>query len=68
MSEKKSECILALAQLSPAYMSANSTEGKNDCEKYFPDEYPVSEDEEEVEEEEDENAENGEGEGLFVPA
>lgn len=46
-------------------MSANSTEGKSDCEKYFPDEYPVSEDEEEVEEEED--AEKGEGEGLFVP-
>lgn len=65
MSEKKSECILALAQLAPAYMSANSREGKSDCEKYFPDDYQVSEDEEEVEEEEDENAEKGEG--LLVP-
>ncbi|KAJ8942898.1 hypothetical protein NQ314_009873 [Rhamnusium bicolor] len=48
VSKKRSECILAFAQLGPAYISPNPKEGKRECEIFFPDDY---ESEEEVEEE-----------------
>ncbi|XP_050307499.1 uncharacterized protein LOC126744182 [Anthonomus grandis grandis] len=54
VSKQKSECIFALAQLEPLYMSPNAKEGKSECEKFFPEDYDEGESEEEEEEEEEE--------------
>lgn len=60
VSKKRSECILAFAQMRPLYMSPNPKEGKSECAKFFPEGYD-SEDEAEVEEEEEEEGSELEG-------
>ncbi|CAH2006729.1 unnamed protein product [Acanthoscelides obtectus] len=39
VSKKKSECIFALAQLTPIYMSPNAEEGERECQLFFPEGY-----------------------------
>ncbi|VEN34978.1 unnamed protein product [Callosobruchus maculatus] len=39
VSKKKSECIFALAQLNPVYMSPNAEEGERECQIFFPENY-----------------------------
>ncbi|KAJ8961256.1 hypothetical protein NQ318_008940 [Aromia moschata] len=41
VSAKKSECMFALAQLEPLYISPNTDEGERECELFFPDEFDV---------------------------
>lgn len=48
MSKRRSECILALAQLSPLYMSPNAEEGKRECEQFFPEGYAETLEEEDM--------------------
>lgn len=48
VAKRKSECILALAQLNPIYISPNTEEGKRECEKFFPEEYAQTLDEEDM--------------------
>ncbi|CAG9768427.1 unnamed protein product [Ceutorhynchus assimilis] len=59
VSKKKSEVIFAFAQLEPLYMSPNAKEGKAECERLFPEDYPEDEESEE-EEEQDVEEEGGE--------
>lgn len=73
IAKRKSECILALAQLGPLYMSPNTEEGFRECQIFFPEDYAESLTEEDmnleemsmieqVEEEEEEDEEEEEGE------
>lgn len=48
VSMKKSECILAFAQLGPTYMSPNAEEGRRECELFFSDDYAESLNEEDL--------------------
>lgn len=49
VAKRKSECILALAQLGPMYISPNIEEGKRECEQFFPEDYAMTLDEEDWE-------------------
>lgn len=48
VAKRKSECILALAQLEPIYMSPNTEEGKVECERFFPENYADTLDEDDM--------------------
>ncbi|XP_074042871.1 uncharacterized protein [Leptinotarsa decemlineata] len=52
VTKRKSECLLALAQLGPLYMSPNVDEGERECQIFFPDDYAESLDEEDLQFEE----------------
>ncbi|XP_063914657.1 uncharacterized protein LOC135131062 [Zophobas morio] len=52
LAKKKSECVLAFAQVKPTYISPNVAEGKRECEYFFPEDYDEPPEEEEEEEEE----------------
>ncbi|XP_050505039.1 thioredoxin domain-containing protein 6-like isoform X1 [Diabrotica virgifera virgifera] len=47
VSKKKSECVLAFAQIGPSYISPNPQEGAKECQLFFPDDYAESLTEEE---------------------
>ncbi|CAG9835280.1 unnamed protein product [Diabrotica balteata] len=47
LSKKKSECVLAFAQIGPSYISPNPQEGAKECQLFFPDDYAESLTEEE---------------------
>ncbi|KAG5889777.1 hypothetical protein JTB14_036393 [Gonioctena quinquepunctata] len=42
VAKRKSECLLALAQLKPLYMSSNTDDGSRECQIFFPDDYAES--------------------------
>ncbi|XP_044267395.1 tropomyosin-1, isoforms 33/34-like isoform X2 [Tribolium madens] len=54
LAKKKSECVLAFAQLKPLYISPNIKEGERECQLFFGDDYDEPPDEEEEMEEQKE--------------
>ncbi|XP_015836128.1 fibrous sheath CABYR-binding protein-like [Tribolium castaneum] len=50
LAKKKSECVLAFAQLKPLYISPNIKEGERECRLFFGDDYDEPPEEEEIEE------------------